>query len=84
VIFGSTLNGAFDLTVNSSGLTVFGAAVGGSTPLASLTTDVAGATQINGNAVATTGAQTYNDPVILGANTALSSSGAGNITWRAR
>jgi len=39
---------------------------GGGNPLASLTTDAAGTTTINGGAVTTSGAQTYNDAVLLG------------------
>jgi len=35
---------------------------------------------ISGGAVTTTGAQIYNDPVTLGANTTLTSTGSGAIT----
>jgi hypothetical protein len=46
-----------------------------------VSTDVAGGTALNGGSVTTTGAQTYADPVALGANTTLTSTGAaGTIT----
>ena len=78
--FASTIDGAHALVVNTSGLTTFGGAVGGTTQLTSLTTDAAGSTQLDGN-VGTTGAQTYNDAVTLGANATLSSSGNGAIDF---
>ncbi|WP_262965172.1 filamentous hemagglutinin N-terminal domain-containing protein, partial [Methylobacter psychrophilus] len=66
-----------NLTVNDSGTTAFIGAVGSSTSgeeLASLTTDAAGNTAINGGAITTTGAQTFGDNITLGANTTLSGS----------
>jgi len=74
--FDSTLNGGFALTANSTGTTTFTGAVGGSTALASLTTNAGGTTAINGGGVTTTGTQTYNDNVTLGASTALSATTA--------
>ncbi|HUW54131.1 MAG TPA: filamentous hemagglutinin N-terminal domain-containing protein [Rhodanobacter sp.] len=73
--FASTIDGAHALAVNTSGVTTFGGAVGGTTQLTSLTTDASGSTQLDGN-VGTTGAQTYNDAVTLGANATLASSNA--------
>ena len=64
-----TTDGGFALIANSSGATTFTGAVGGSVPLAALTTDVGGATNINGGLVKTTGSQTYGDAVTLGAPT---------------
>ncbi|MFC5358854.1 beta strand repeat-containing protein, partial [Azospirillum himalayense] len=49
--------------INGSGATQFNAAVGGTTALASLTTDAGGTTSLT--SVTTTGAQTYNDAVTL-------------------
>ena len=63
-----TVNGPFALTVNTGGTTTFGGAVGGTTALTSVTTDLAGTTAINGGSVKTTGGQTYNDAVTLGRN----------------
>src|SRR6516225_2788293 len=74
VTFGQTLDavasGKQSLTVNASGTTTFDGAVG-TTALSSLTTDKAGTTDINGGSVTTTGDQTYNDAVVLGADTTL-------------
>ncbi len=64
-----TVDGGFSL--KDIGSTTFGEAVGGTAPLASVTDT--GTTAINGGSVATSGAQTYNDLVTLGANTALNS-----------
>ncbi len=80
VVFTSTVDGpvARTLTVNTGGITTFGGAVGGGgKPLASLTTDAAGTTQLNGGTVNTTGQQTYNDAVSLGADTTVTSTGSG-------
>ena len=51
------------------------------TALASLTTDVPGETDLNGGVVNTIGPQTYNDPVLLTADTVLTSQFGGNITF---
>jgi autotransporter-associated beta strand protein len=71
VFFGDTLDGAFNLLVNSSVFTTFTGPVGSLDPLASLTTDFGGVTQINGGAVTTTGDQTYHDDVTLLLDTTL-------------
>ncbi len=76
--FVSTLDGAFDLTVNTGGVTSFDGTVGGIIPLNSLTTDADGSTSIGAN-ITTVGAQTYNDPVALGAD--VTSTGVGSITF---
>ena len=75
VTFASTIDGGFGLTVNDSGTTTFTGAVGATTPLASLTTDAPGTTQINGGSVKTSGNQTYNDAVTLGTTTTLTATG---------
>ncbi len=61
------VNGAFSLTVNTAGSTTFNGAVVG---LASVTTDAPGTTSIDAN-VTTTGGQSYNDAVTLGASVTL-------------
>ena len=63
--FVNTLNGAFDVTVNTAGATIFSGAVGGNAPLASLTTNLGGTTQVNGGSVITTGSQTYSDGITI-------------------
>jgi|GEM_PF-2151357 len=65
------------LVLNAGGTTSFTGILGGVHPLASLTTDAAGTTQIGAN-VSTVGAQNYNDPVVLaGATITLTTTGAG-------
>jgi uncharacterized repeat protein (TIGR01451 family) len=76
ITLGSTVNGAHNLAVNTAGMTVFGGAAGGTTALTSLSTDAAGSTTLNGN-VSTTGAQVYNDAVLLGSNVTLASTNSG-------
>jgi fibronectin-binding autotransporter adhesin len=73
VTFNGLLNGANNLVVTSGGVTTFAGAVGGSTPLSSLTVNASNV-DINGGSVTTTGAQNYNEPVTLGGPTALSGS----------
>jgi filamentous hemagglutinin family protein len=68
------------LTVNTGGATTFTGAVGGTNALASLTTDAAGTTAVNGGLVRTTGGQTYNDPLTLGGATTLRTTGGGSVT----
>jgi filamentous hemagglutinin family protein len=65
--FGGTVNGLHGLTVNSSGITNFDAAVGGTAALTSLTTDTGGSLSLM--TVKTMGAQSYGDAsVTLGGN----------------
>ena len=73
--FASTLNGAQALVANVSGATTFSGAVGGSTALASITTDGPGTVVFGGGSVATTGAQTYGEAATLTANTTLTGTG---------
>ena len=81
ITFASTVDGAFALTVNTAGVTAFDGAVGGTIALASLTTDAPGTTDLNGGVVNTLGLQTYNDPVLLTADTVLTSVSGGDITF---
>ena len=80
ITFNNTVNGAQTLAVDTTGTTTFGGVVGGTTALTSLTTNAGGTTAINGGTVTTTGAQSYNNAVTLGANTTLNA-GAGAITF---
>jgi hypothetical protein len=83
VSFGGTVDGAYALTVNTSGDTTFLDSVGATQALTSLTTDAstAGRVRLNGGSVTTTGAQSYGEVVVLGANTTLTSTGAGDISF---
>ncbi|MFL6567032.1 MAG: hypothetical protein ACJ8G5_18995, partial [Burkholderiales bacterium] len=79
VTFSSTLNGAFDLAVNTSGATKFMGDVGGVAALKSVTTDAPGTTTFGANVIiTTTGVQTYNDPISASTVT-LRSTGGGTI-----
>ena len=70
--FNGTVDGAQALTVNSgTGTTTFGAAVGGNSALASLTTAANGTTLISGGSIDTAGAQTYSGDVTLGGDATL-------------
>ncbi|MBL8793530.1 MAG: Ig-like domain repeat protein, partial [Planctomycetia bacterium] len=83
VTFSGTVNGNFDLTVNTANATTtFTGAVGGDVALASLTTDAGGTTELNGGSVSTTGAQTYNDAVTLGADTDINTTTTGGVAFQ--
>lgn len=82
ITFSQTLDSAevpYALSVNTAGTTTFGGVVGGLGALATLTTDSAGTTAINGGSVTTTGAQTYIDAVTLGSPTTLLNSTGGAV-----
>jgi hypothetical protein len=73
------------LAITTDGTATLGGAVGGvvgsglGSPLASLTIDADAGIALNGGAVTTTGRQTYQDAVTLGAATTLTSTGSGTI-----
>ncbi len=69
ITFSSTLDGNHALVLETGGVTTFAGAVGGTTPLASLTTDAGGSTVVSGGLVRTHGSQTYHDSVTLGSDT---------------
>ncbi|HUU17416.1 MAG TPA: filamentous hemagglutinin N-terminal domain-containing protein, partial [Sedimentisphaerales bacterium] len=70
----------WNLLVNASGLTKFEGLVGGTGPLASLTTDDVGSTWLWTN-VTTTGAQTYNEDVDIMGDVTAESTGGADITF---
>ncbi len=78
ITFASTLDGAYNLTLNSAGTEFFNGEVGRNVALASITTDAPGSVALNGGFVNTTGAQTYNDQATLGVNNLLTGT---NITF---
>ncbi|QGN55301.1 filamentous hemagglutinin N-terminal domain-containing protein [Novosphingobium sp. Gsoil 351] len=82
--FSETLDGGFDLTANSAGVTSFSKAVGATTALASLTTNATGTTALDGGSVRTVNGQSYGDPVTLGAATTLTSTSGGRLRCSAR
>ena len=73
VSLNSTVNGAFDLLVNSGGTTTFGSTVGDAVALAGITTNAGGITRIANN-VSTSGDQMYNDAVTLTGDATLTGS----------
>jgi len=82
VSFTDTVNGdgsgPHDLTINAGAPTTFRGTVGGSNPLASLSTDAGGGTVIDTSLVSSTGNMAFNDPVTLESSTSLRS-GTGNL-----
>ena len=72
------MDGAQSLTLNSTGTTTLAGAVGGTTPLSSLTTNAGGTTAVNGGSVTTTGNQTYGDAVTLTQATTFTTTGGGS------
>ncbi|HEX3657875.1 MAG TPA: hypothetical protein VHV55_18945, partial [Pirellulales bacterium] len=73
ITFGSTLDGAHNVTLDSSGATTFAGVVGGADSLSSLTTDAAGSTVIDASITTSgSGGLTLNDPVTLGGDVTLS------------
>jgi hypothetical protein len=84
VNFASSVDGAQALTVNAgTNTTSFVAAVGTTASLLSLSTGAGGSTALNGGLVKTSGAQTYNAALNLGANTTLTSESSGDIIFGA-
>ena len=74
ITFDGTIDGSHALALNSSGVTTFGAAVGNTSALTSLATDVAGTTRIAGNITAI-GDINLADAVTLQGNASLTSFG---------
>ncbi len=85
IVFFSTLNSdgtPRNLIANSPSTTSIRGVIGNVSPLASLTTDAGGTTNISGGVVTTTGGQTYNDSVsILSINTTLLSNSGGTVAF---
>ena len=82
VSFSGTLDGAANLSINSARSTSLGAAVGGTTPLQSLSIIGSGTATLNGN-ITTSGAQFYSQAINLNSAATLASSGGGAITLAA-
>lgn len=74
ITFGGTINSSGanrTLAINTTAATTLNGTIGNTLALTSITTNAGGATAINGGSVTTTGPQTYNDAVTLGAATSL-------------
>ena len=77
--FTGTINGNYDLTINSGGDIELAGVIGGTTAIASLTTDATGRTLVSAN-ITTIGVQTYNDDVLVYGSITFSTNGlASNI-----
>jgi hypothetical protein len=81
VVLNGTVDGGYKLFVNTGGATIFYGAIGRATPLVSVTTDKPGTVNVVGGLVQTTGAQTYNEIMTLGADTTLTSLSGGDVTF---
>ena len=82
VQFNSTLDGAFGLTVNTAGATLFDGDIGETIRISNLTTDAPGSTTLKSVRLRTSGTLTFNDPVTGdGAITLDGDSGLGNTTF---
>ena len=69
VIFSSTVDGAHDLEISQASNVTFNGIVGGRVPLASLTTHAGTSVWVNSAAITTSGTQSYDDTLTLGAST---------------
>src|SRR5690606_27415216 len=70
IALNGAVSGAFDLTINGSGVTT----LDGGVDIANLTTDAVGSTSLSGT-IQTSGTQTYDDAVLLLGDTVLIGSG---------
>jgi autotransporter-associated beta strand protein len=73
-----TINGGYDLSINSNDDVELAGAVGGTTALSSLTTNATGKTLVSAN-ITTTGAQTYNDEVVTSGAITFTSTGTSSL-----
>ena len=72
---GSTVDGGYTLTLNSTAATTFSGIVGGSTKLTGIITNSGGTVVFNTTAISTDGDQTYNDAATLGGNITFTTTG---------
>src|SRR5438876_684970 len=80
VSFNQTVDGGFNLIVDTPGGTNFVGGGGGITPLASVTMDAPGLTRLAGN-LTTTGNQSYGDQLALFNNVTVTSNSSGTISF---
>ncbi|MBI1315113.1 hypothetical protein GC176_27800, partial [bacterium] len=84
-----TFNGTLDsidataraLIVNADGVTSFNGTVGGTNDLKSITTDAAGRTDIGADINTNGSTITFNDDVLITANTTITEAGSGDVTF---
>jgi len=75
IVLNGTIDGNNDLVLDSTGTTDINGVIGGNTPVASLTTNAGGTTEIGANISAQGSSQTYNDPVVLTSSVTLTDAG---------
>ena len=80
VKFAGSLDGAFALTLAGATAQTFAGITGGTTPLTTLTTGT-GLTTINAASIKTSGSQTYNGKLELGANAKIQTVNAASVTF---
>ena len=80
VKFGGTVDGGKSLTIAGAAPTEFSGAVGGTNPLESFTSSM-GLTKINAASIKTSGSQTYNGKLELGANAKIQTVNAASVTF---
>ncbi|MHC4283957.1 MAG: beta strand repeat-containing protein [Planctomycetota bacterium] len=81
ITFTGTVDGTHALTVNTAGVTKFQDEVGGMAPLASLTTDAPGHTEIWADIYLNGASATFNDAVLLKNDLTINEAGTGNIEF---
>ncbi|MHC4622683.1 MAG: beta strand repeat-containing protein, partial [Planctomycetota bacterium] len=82
ITFAGTVDGGHGLVVKTAGVTRFQGEVGGTSPLASLTTDAAGRTEIGAGTINVDGASAkFEDPVLLTDNLTINEAGTGDIEF---
>jgi filamentous hemagglutinin family protein len=80
ITFGSTVDGASALSINTGGITTFTGAVGSIAPLVNVATNSTGSTRILGGSIKATGMVSFADSVILGAHTTVTGNSGGNFS----
>ena len=80
VKFANSLDGAFELTLVGTTAQTFSGVVGNTAPLTTLTTGT-GLTTINAASIKTSGSQTYNGKLELGANAKIQTVNAASVTF---
>jgi len=78
VLFSTTIDGGFGLSIDAQGDVTLDGAAGGTAPLSNLDVQSGGTTNIDTGSITTTGTQTYNGAVALGANVVMTGS---NLTF---
>ena len=79
IVIDGTIDGALSVTLNTSGITYLNGAIGGATPIGTLTTDAGGTTRLGADITACGGTLIFDDAVELTADTTLIDTGTTGI-----